>query len=183
MECNFLIVCVCVYHMYIHNNIFYICVWFYNRSVYTTYYNTGNFSVYGSSKFKPSRTSPVNNELKQQGGAGETSRTTNYVQGLGNTRARRTNTLQSVRQTCPCTVATRPYRFARFPFCGIFTPIRGTSTKYQSSKTTTLETTGVGTGETSGTKTYELHGKGWATRAPVAETLQTGGQFKSYIVT
>ena len=73
--------------------------------MYTTYYNTGNFSVYGSSKFKPSRTSPVNNELKQQGGAGETSRTTNYV-----------------------------YR-------------------------------------------------GWVTRAPVAETLQTGGQFKSYIFT
>jgi hypothetical protein len=46
-----------------------------------------------------------------------------------------------------------------------------------------LETTGVSAGETSGTKNYELHGKGWATRAPVAETLQTGGQFKSYIVT
>jgi hypothetical protein len=154
--------------------------------VYTTYYNTGNFSVYGSSKFKPSRTSPVNNELKQQGGAGETSRTINYVQGLGNTRARRTNTLQSVRQTCPCTVATRPYmyRFARFPFCGIFTPIRPVPVPgYTSPVKPQLETTGVSAGETSGTKNYELHGKGWATRAPVAETLQTGGQFKSYIVT
>jgi len=125
----------------------------------------------------------VNNELKQQGGAGETSRTTNYVQGLGNTRARRTNTLQSVRQTCPCTVAMRPYRFARFPFCGIFTPIRVHQYQSYQSVKPQLETTGVGTGETSGTKTYELHGKGWATRAPVAETLQTGGQFKSYIFT
>jgi len=47
--------------------------------------------------------------LKQQGdGAGETSRTTNYeLQGTGwATRALVAQTLQSVRQTCPCTTAT-----------------------------------------------------------------------------
>ena len=70
---------------------------------------------------------PVNNELKQQcDGAGETSRTTNYeLQGRGwATRAPVAQTLQSVRQTCSCTMATCEYRFARFPSCGIFIPIR-----------------------------------------------------------
>ena len=65
--------------------------------------------------------------MKQQGdGAGATSITTNYeLQGTGRaTRAPVAQTLQSVRQTCPCTTATCPYRFARFPFCGIFTPTR-----------------------------------------------------------
>ena len=68
-----------------------------------------------------------NNKLKQQGdGAGETSRTTNYeFQGTGRaTRAPVAQTLQSVRQTCPCTMATCPYRFARFPSCGIFSSTR-----------------------------------------------------------
>jgi hypothetical protein len=68
-----------------------------------------------------------NYELKQQcDGAGETSRTTNYeLQGTGwATRAPVAQTLQTVRQTCPCTTATCPYRFARFPSCGIFTPTR-----------------------------------------------------------
>jgi len=40
------------------------------------------------------------------------------------TRAPVAQTLQTVRQTCPCTMATCPYRFARFPSCGIFTPTR-----------------------------------------------------------
>ena len=68
-----------------------------------------------------------NNELKQQGdGAGETSRTTNYelLKEDWATRAPVAQTLQTVRQTCPCTVATCPYTFARFPSCGIFTSTR-----------------------------------------------------------
>ena len=68
-----------------------------------------------------------NYELQQQGdGAGDTSRTTNYeLQGTGwTTRAPGAQTLQSVRQTCTRTTATCPYRFARFPSCGIFTPTR-----------------------------------------------------------
>ena len=71
-----------------------------------------------------------NYELKQQGdGAGETSITTNYeLQGTGwATRAPVAQTLQSVRKTCSCTTATYPYRFARFPSCGIFTPTRETT--------------------------------------------------------
>jgi hypothetical protein len=70
--------------------------------------------------------------LKQQGdGAGETSRTTNYeLQGTGwATRAPVAQTLQSVRQTCPCTIATCPYSFVRFPSCGIFTPTRTVSSE------------------------------------------------------
>ena len=68
-----------------------------------------------------------NYELKQQGvGAGETSRTTNYeLHGTGwATRAPVAQTLQSVRQTCPCTTAPCLYTFARFPSCGIFAPTR-----------------------------------------------------------
>jgi hypothetical protein len=89
--------------------------------------------------FTPTRASPLNNELKQQGdGAGETSRTTNYeLQGTGwATRAPVAQTLQTVRQTCPCTMATRSCTFARFPSCGIFTPTRTIPVKQQ------LETTG-----------------------------------------
>ena len=65
--------------------------------------------------------------MKQQGdGAGETSRTTNYeLQGTGwATRAPVAQTLQSVRQTCPRTIATCSYVFVRFPSFGIFTPTR-----------------------------------------------------------
>ena len=36
-----------------------------------------------------------------------------------------------------------------------------------------LKQQGDGAGETSRTTNYELHGTGWATRAPVAQTLQT----------
>ena len=116
------------------------------------------------------RTSPVNNELKQQGdGAGETSRTTNYeLQGTGwATRAPVAQTLQTVRQTCSCTTATCPYQFARFPSCGIFTPTRTIPVNNE------LKQQGDGAGETSRTTNYELHGTGWATRAPVAQTLQS----------
>ena len=110
-------------------------------------------------------------ELKQQGdGAGDTSKTTNYeLQGTGwATRAPVAQTLQSVRQSCPCTMATCSYRFARFPSCGIFIPTRTIS-----SKNYELKQQCDGAGDTSRTTNYELQGTGWATRAPVAQTLQS----------
>ena len=98
-----------------------------------------------------------------------TSRTTNYeLQGTGwATRAPVAQTLQTVRQTCTCTTATCPYQFARFPSCGIFIPTRTIS-----SENYELKQQGDGAGDTSRTTNYELQGTGWATRAPVAETLQ-----------
>ena len=83
-------------------------------------------------------------------------------------RAPVARTLQTVSQTCPCTTATCPYRFARFPSCGIFIP-----TRTYPSKNYELKQQGDGAGETSRTTNYELQGKGQATRAPVAQTLQT----------
>ena len=100
-----------------------------------------------------------NYELKQQGdGAGETSRTTNYeLHGTGRaTRALVAQTLQSVRQTCSCTTATCPYRFARFPSCGIFTPTRTIPVNNE------LKQQGDGAGETSRTHKLRVawHGPG-----------------------
>ena len=88
--------------------------------------------------FTPTRTIPVNNELKQQGdGAGEHLKNDKLLHGTGwATHAPVAQTLQSVRQSCPCTVATCPYRFARFPACGIFTPTRTIPVKQR------VETTG-----------------------------------------
>ena len=109
--------------------------------------------------------------MKQQGDAAvETSRTTNYeLQGTGwATRAPVAQTLQSVRQTCSCTTATCSHTFARFPSCGIFVPTRTISKSNNE-----LKQQGDGAGETSRTTNYELQGTGWATRAPVAQTLQT----------
>ena len=117
----------------------------------------------------PTRTIPVNNELKHQVTVpANTSRTTNYeLRGTGRaTRAPVAQTLQSIRQSCSCTTSTCPYRFARFPSCGIFMPTRA-------SKNYELQQQGDGAGETSRTTNYELQGTGRATRAPVAQTLQT----------
>ena len=83
--------------------------------------------------------SQLHNELKPQcDGDRTTSRTTNYeLQGTGwATRAPVAQTLQTVRQSCPCTTATCPYVFARFPSCGIFTPTRTIPVKQR------VETTG-----------------------------------------
>ena len=44
---------------------------------------------------------------------------------------------------------------------------------YNPSETTTQQWQCHGAGETSRTTNYELQGTGWATRAPVAQTLQT----------
>jgi hypothetical protein len=85
--------------------------------------------------FIPTRTIPVNNELKPQcDGAGDTSRTTNYeLHGTGwATRAPVAQTLQTVRQSCSCTTATCSYPFARFPSCGILTPTRAIPVKITS---------------------------------------------------
>jgi hypothetical protein len=63
------------------------------------------------------------------------------------TRAPVAQTLQSVRQTCPGTIHTCPYRFARFPFCGIFTPTRTSPVNNKLNQQ--VETTGDGASETS----------------------------------
>jgi hypothetical protein len=118
--------------------------------------------------------------LKQQGdGAGETSITTNYeLQGTGRaTRAPVAQTLQSVRQTCACTTATFSYPFARFPSCGIFTPTRTIPVKI-----TSCNNRVTAADETSRTTNYELHGKSYATRAPVAQTLQSVRQTCSMLM-
>ena len=118
--------------------------------------------------------------MKQQGdGAGETSRTTNYeLHAMGwATRAPVAQTLQTVRQTCPGTAATCLCPFARFSSCGILTPTRAIS-----SKNYELKQQGDGAGETSRTTNYELHATGRATRAPVAQTLQSVRQTCSCIV-
>jgi hypothetical protein len=44
---------------------------------------------------------------------------------------------------------------------------------YHSSENYELKQQGDGAGETSRTTNYELQGTGWATRAPVAQTLQS----------
>ena len=95
--------------------------------------------------------------------------TTNYeLRGTGwATRAPVAQTLQSVCQTCSCTTATCPYPFVRFPSCGIFTPPRTIPMHNE------LKQQCDGAGETSRTTNYELHGTGQATRAPVAQTLQS----------
>ena len=109
--------------------------------------------------------------MKQQcDGAGETSITTNYeLHGTSRaTCAPVAQTLQSVRQTCSCIMTMCPYTFARFPSCGIFIP-----TRTSSSKNYDLKQQGDGAGETSIATNYELQGTGRATRATVAQTLQT----------
>ena len=94
--------------------------------------------------------------------------TTNYeLHGTGQaTRAPVAQTLQSMRQTCTCTTATCLYRFVRFPSCGIFTPTRTIPVKPQVDSVTVPVKPPEPTN-------YELQGTGWATRAPVAQTLQS----------
>ena len=77
-------------------------------------------------------------------------------------------TLQSVRQPCSRTTTTCAYTFARFPFSGKFKPTRTSPVKQRLE--TTVVTAPVKPQETTN---YELLKKGRATRAPVAQTLQT----------
>ena len=103
-------------------------------------------------------------------GAGETTRTTNYelLKKDWATRAPVAQTLQSVRQTCSRTTTTCAYTFAQVPFSGKFKPTP-TSPVQQRLENNNV-TAPVKPQETTN---YELLGKGWATRAPVAQTLQT----------
>ena len=96
--------------------------------------------------------------------------TTNY-ELLGKdwaTRAAVAQTLQSVRQSCSRTTTTCAYTFAQVPFGGKFTPTRTSPEKPR-----VENNSGDGAGETSRTTNYALLKKGWATRAPVAQTLQS----------
>ena len=102
--------------------------------------------------------------------------TTNYeLLGTGwATRAPFAQTLHTVRQTCSRTTTTGAGTFARFPFCGEFNPTRTSPVQQQ------LETTNVTAPlKPQETTNYELLGKDWATRAPVAQTLQTVRQARS----
>ena len=109
-----------------------------------------------------------NYELKQQGdGAGETSRHDKLRvagHGPGNTRARCTNT---AKRAPNMPTHRHQYRFARFPSCGIFTPTRTSPVKQQLEPQVTAPVKHLKN------ENYELHGMGWATRAPVAQTLQS----------
>ena len=96
--------------------------------------------------------------------------TTNYeLLGKGwATRAPVAQTLQSMRQTCLRTTTTCAYTFARFPFSGKVKPTRASPVKQR------LEHNNVTAPVKPQEPTnYELLGKGWATRAPVAQTLQS----------
>ena len=96
--------------------------------------------------------------------------TTNY-ELLGKdwaTRAPVLQTLQSVRQTCSRTTTTCAYTFAQVPFSGKFKPTP-TSPVQQRLENNNV-TAPVKPQETTN---YELLGKDWATRAPVAQTLQS----------
>ena len=96
--------------------------------------------------------------------------TTNYeLLGKGwATRAPVAQTLQTVRQTCTRTTTTCAYTFAQVPFSGKFKPTRTSPVKQRTCNNNV--TAPVKPQETTN---YELLGKGWATRAPVAQTLQT----------
>ena len=84
------------------------------------------------------------------------------------TRAPVAQTLQSVRRTCLRTTTTCAYTFAQVPFSGNFNPTRASP-----HETTTRNNNVTAPVKPQETTNYELLGKGWATRAPVAQTLQT----------
>ena len=96
--------------------------------------------------------------------------TTNY-ELLGNdwaTRAPVAQTLQTVRQTCSRTTTTCAHTFAQVPFSGRFK-----STRTSPVKQTTCNNNVTAPLKPQETTNYELLGKDWATRAPVAQTLQS----------
>ena len=109
--------------------------------------------------------------MKQQGdGAGEH---LNYDKlrvarhGVGNTRARRTNTANRA----PNMLMHHGHVPVRV--CTISILWNFYTNPYQSSKNYELKQQCDGAGETSRTTNYELQGTGGATRAPVAQTLQS----------
>ena len=109
--------------------------------------------------------------MKQQGdGAGETSRIDKLrVAGHGpsNTRARRTNTAKRKPN-----MLTHHIHVA-VPVCTISMLWNFHTNPCHPSKNYELKQQGDGAGEISKTTNYELQGTGWATRAPVAQTLQS----------
>jgi hypothetical protein len=109
--------------------------------------------------------------LKQQGdGAGEH---LNYNKlrvaghGLSNTRARQANTANRAPNML------MHYRHVFVHVCTISILWNFHTNPYYFQLNNKLKQQGDGAGETSITTNYELQGTGWATRAPVAQTLQT----------
>ena len=107
----------------------------------------------------------VNNMLKHQGdGAGETSRTHKLRvagHGVGNTRARRTNTANRA----PNMLINNDH--VSVPVCPISILWNFHINSYQSSKTTSLNNRVTVPVKPPEPTNYELQGTGWATRAPV----------------
>ena len=107
--------------------------------------------------------------MKQQGdGAGENLQNDKLRvagHGLGNTRARRTNTANRA-PNVPV-----HHRYVPVHVCTISIMWNFHINPYQSHSK--LKQQCDGAGETSRTTNYELQGTGWATRAPVAQTLQS----------
>ena len=97
-------------------------------------------------------------------------RTTNYelLKKGWATRAPVAQTLQSVRQTCSRTPTTCAYLLVQVSSSGNFKPSRTSPVKQRVE--TTVVTAPV---KPPRTTNYELLEKGWATRAPVAQTLQS----------
>jgi hypothetical protein len=87
--------------------------------------------------------------------------------GVGNTRARRTNTANRA----PNMPMHHGHGF--IPVCTISILWNSHTTPCHPSENYELQPEGHRHRTTSTTTNYELHGTGWATRAPAAQTLQT----------
>ena len=109
--------------------------------------------------------------MKQQGdGAGEHLQNDKLRvagHGLSNTRARRINTAKRAQNM------RMHHRHVPVRVCKISILWNFHTNTYNSSKNYEWQQQVDGAGETSRTTNYELQGTGWATRAPVAQTLQT----------
>ena len=121
--------------------------------------------------FTPTRTIPVKQQLEPPSdGAGETSRTTNYElqgTGRGNTRAGRTNTAKRAPNML------MHHTRVLVPVCTISILWNSHTNPYQSSETTSRNNRVTVPVKPQQSTNYELQGTGWATRAPVAQTLQS----------
>ena len=90
--------------------------------------------------------------------------------GVGNTRARRTNTANRA-PNMPM-----HHGHVSIPVCTISILWNFHTNPYHPSKNYELKQQGDGAGETSITTNYELQGTGWATRAPVARRTNTANR-------
>ena len=103
-------------------------------------------------------------------GAGETTRNDKLRvawERLGNTRARRANTANRA----PNMIT--HHHYVRVLVGTSFIMWKFQTIPYQSTETTSRNNNVTGAGETTRTTNYELLKKDWATRAPVAQTLQS----------